>query len=279
MLSDVILANEIAIRAAGFLGMLGLMAMWERVSPTRQWLLPRRIRWLNNLSLAAINTLTLRLLFPAAAAGAAVAAEHHDWGLLRVLDPGYPAAVLLTLLALDLVVWIQHVAMHAVPLLWRLHRVHHADPDFDVTTGLRFHPLEMVLSMLLKSGVILLLGPPVAAVILFELLLNATSLFNHGNVSLPPAADRILRLLIVTPDMHRIHHSVEPEETNSNFGFNLSWWDRLFRTYRAEPGAGQQGMTIGLRSSDPPRDITWLPGLLLLPFHGNATDYVRSRHR
>lgn len=175
-------------------------------------------------------------------------------------------------------IWLQHVMLRAIPGLWRLHRVHHADPDYDITTGVRFHPIEILLSMLIKVAAIVLLGPPAVAVILFELLLNATAMFNHGNVRLPGIADRIMRCFVVTPDMHRVHHSVD-DETNSSFGFNLPWWDRLFGTYRDQPRDGHVGMVIGIHGCNGPRDVTWLPGLLALPFRGRVRDYAINRRR
>jgi sterol desaturase/sphingolipid hydroxylase (fatty acid hydroxylase superfamily) len=194
----------------------------------------------------ALNALVVRLLFPAAAAGAALAAEVHGWGLLHVAPvPGWLGLVV-SVVALDLVVYAQHLVFHRVPWLWRLHRVHHSDVDFDVTTGLRFHPLEIVASMLVKMAAIVALGAPALAALVFEVVLNASSMFEHANVRLPAWSDRLLRALIVTPDVHRVHHSTEVDETNSNYGFNLSIWDRLFRTYRAEPRAGQDGVVIGL---------------------------------
>jgi len=169
--------------------------------------------------------------------------------------------------------------VHAIPLLWRLHRVHHADPDYDVTTGARFHTLEIILSMLIKFATIVVLGPPVVAVVIFEVLLNATAMFNHSNVRLPLGLDRVLRWFVVTPDMHRVHHSVEDDETNSNFGFNLPWWDRLFGTYRAQPRAGHQGMTIGIHKYQDARLVSWLPGMLALPFVGKISGYVINRRQ
>jgi len=180
---------------------------------------------------------------------------------------------------MDLVIYLQHVMVHAVPLLWRLHRVHHADLDYDVTTGARFHPLEIILSLLIKFAVILLLGPPLVAVVIFEVLLNATAMFNHGNVSLPPAVDRWIRWLLVTPDMHRVHHSIEDDETNSNFGFNLPWWDRLLGTYRAQPRSGHQGMVIGIRTFRETRQCVSLPGMLKIPFSGGIQGYAINRRQ
>ena len=232
---ELIMTNEAPLRLGFFFGVLSLMALWELLSPRRQLQTSKIVRWSNNLGLVVLNSLVLRLLFPAAAAGAAVFARDAGWGLLNILDPPYWLAIIASLLLLDFAVWLQHLLFHAVPVFWRLHRVHHADVDVDVTTGARFHTLEILLSMLIKFAVILLLGPPVVAVVVFEVILNATSMFNHANVRLPAVADRVLRMIVVTPDMHRVHHSIESDETNSNFGFNLPWWDRLFGTYRSQP--------------------------------------------
>jgi sterol desaturase/sphingolipid hydroxylase (fatty acid hydroxylase superfamily) len=221
----------------------------------------------------------VRLIFPTAAVGLAALAADRGWGLLHQIEVPYGLAVLGSVIVLDFAIWLQHVMFHAVPALWRLHRVHHADLDFDTTTGLRFHPIEILLSMLIKFAVILLLGPPVVAVIIFEVLLNGMAMFNHGNVSLPSGLDRWLRRLVVTPDMHRVHHSIEDDEANSNFGFNLSLWDRAFGTYRAQPRAGHLDMTIGIRTYRDPRQVTWLSGLLALPFRGRVSDYAINRRR
>lgn len=260
------LTPEAGWRLAAFVLMFVLVALWEVVAPRRVPGLARRQRWPANLGLVVLNTVLLRLLFPLAGAGMAALAASRGWGLLNnfVLPPWL--AGLLAVIALDLVIWLQHVMVHAVPALWRLHRVHHADPDFDLTTGARFHPVEMVLSMAIKFAAIVVIGAPVLAVVVFEVLLNATAMFNHGNIRLPGALDRVLRWVLVTPDMHRVHHSVEGDEANTNFGFNLPWWDRLFGTYRAQPRAGHQAMVIGLRGHTDPHEVARLPGLLLFPF-------------
>ncbi|MFY9973503.1 MAG: sterol desaturase family protein [Chromatiaceae bacterium] len=271
--------HEAAIRLGAFLGIFSIMALWEVLAPRRALTVSKPLRWASNLGLVVLNTLVLRLLFPAAAVGVAAVAAERGWGLLNI-HPLHPAlALVLAVVALDLVIWMQHVLVHAVPALWRLHRVHHADLDYDLTTGARFHPLEIVLSMLIKFAAILVLGPSVVAVVLFEVVLNATSMFNHGNVRLPPWLDRRLRWILVTPDMHRVHHSVEDDETNSNFGFNLSLWDRLFGTYRDQPRAGHAGMTIGIRDHRDPREVSRLPGMLALPFRGAVTDYAINRRQ
>lgn len=265
---DAIFASEAIIRLAAFGGVLLALALAERLAPRRQPSVGRVRRWPSNLGIVVLDTLILRLLFPTAAVGVALAADANGWGLLHGLSPWLtvPVAVLL----LDLAIYGQHVLFHLVPPLWRLHRMHHADPDLDVTTGLRFHPLEIVLSMLIKFAVVLVLGAPALAVLIFEVLLNATSMFNHANLRLPLALDRRLRLFMVTPDMHRVHHSVVPAETNSNYGFNLPWWDRLFGTYRAQPAAGHLGMTIGLSQFRDPRELR-LDRMLLQPLRRTIT--------
>jgi len=269
--------HEVMIRLGFFLGVFALMAIWEVIAPSRARMLTRVQRWSSNIGLVVLNTVLLRLLFPAAAVGMALYVNSAGWGLLNALAWPFWAEVLLALLVLDFAIWVQHVLFHAVPALWRLHRVHHADLDFDLTTGARFHPLEIILSMLIKFAVIAALGPPLVAVILFEVILNAMAMFNHANIALPAWVDRPLRWLVVTPDMHRVHHSIEDDETNSNFGFNLSWWDRLLGTYRAQPCAGQQGMTIGIRQHREPRRVNRLDGMLLLPFVGKVTEYAINR--
>ena len=270
-------SNESTLRLGFFLGILVLMALWETLSPRRPVKVSRARHWLNNLSLVVLNTLILRLVFPAAAVGVAVVSQANGWGLLNLLDWPLVYKVILSVVLLDFIIWLQHVMVHAIPVLWRLHRVHHADPDYDTTTGLRFHPLEILFSMLIKFSAIVLMGPPVVAVIIFEVILNGMAMFNHGNVSLPARLDRWLRFLLVTPDMHRVHHSVEDHETNSNFGFNLSVWDRLFGTYIDQPRLGHDEMQIGIRGFDKDEDIVNLVGLLKLPFKGKITDYVINR--
>lgn len=272
-----ILAYELPIRLGFFFGMLLLVALWEQRSPRRPLSQPKSLRWLNNLGLTFLNALLLRLLFPAAAVGMALFAAEQGWGLFNYYTiPLLPAAAI-SVIVMDGVVYLQHVMVHAIPMLWRLHRVHHADLDYDVTTGARFHPLEIILSMLIKFATILLLGPPVVAVVIFEVILNATSMFNHGNLRLPIRVDRVLRLFLVTPDMHRVHHSIDDDETNSNFGFSLPWWDRLFGTYRAQPRAGHEGMTIGIDRFRDPARVERLPGMLMLPFSGHSSSYTINR--
>lgn len=276
-LTEFILSHEIPIRLGFFAGVFAAMAIWELAAPRRRHLVSKPVRWLNNLGLTFFNTFLLRWLFPSATVGMAVFAASQGWGLFNYYQPPFGLAVAASLLILDFIIWLQHILFHAVPVLWRLHRVHHADLDFDVTTGVRFHPLEMVLSMLIKFAAIAVLGPPVAAVVLFEVLLNVTSLFNHSNVRIPSRLDQRLRWFLVTPDMHRVHHSVEDDETNSNFGFNLPWWDRLLGTYRDQPRAGHEAMSIGIRTFRDLRRCTWLPGVLWLPFTGRVAGYAINR--
>ncbi len=276
-LNDWVLAHEVQIRLGFFFGVFAIMAAWELAAPRRRLITSKAIRWGNNLGLVFLNSLVLRLLFPAAAVGVAAFAHAQGWGLFNYYPINFPLAVIVSVIIMDAVIYLQHVMVHAVPLLWRLHRVHHADLDYDVTTGARFHPLEIILSMLIKFATILLLGPPVVAVVIFEVLLNATAMFNHGNVKLPASIDRVLRWFVVTPDMHRVHHSVEDDEANSNFGFNLPWWDRLFGTYRDQPRAGHEGMTIGIHKYRDPKQVSWLPGILLFPFQGKITGYAINR--
>ncbi len=259
--------HELAIRLSCFLGVFGGVALWELAAPRRRLTAPQPLRWASNLALVALDSLLLRALFPAAAVGVAAFAARRGWGLFHLLAVPSWFAVPASVVLLDAVIYLQHVAFHGVPLLWRLHRVHHADLDIDVTTGSRFHPIEIVLSMLVKAAAILVLGSPATAVVIFEVLLNASAMFNHGNIRLPLALDRVLRWLLVTPDMHRVHHSVDVAETNSNFGFNLPWWDRLFGTYRDQPRAGHVGMTIGILGLTELRVVARLDGMLLLPFH------------
>ena len=251
------------------------MAGWEVVAPRRSQAIGRWIRWPNNLGVVIIDTILLRL-FPAAAVGTALAGQEQGWGLLNNLPLPPWITVIVAVITLDLAIYFQHVLFHAVPALWRLHRMHHADLEFDVTTGVRFHPVEILLSMVIKLGVVLALGAPASAVLIFEVLLNATSMFNHGNVLLPQPIDRVLRTIVVTPEMHRVHHSIEPPETNSNFGFNLPWWDRLFGTYRAQPAAGHAGMTIGIELFRRVEDLR-LDRMLIQPLIGAAGRYPINR--
>jgi sterol desaturase/sphingolipid hydroxylase (fatty acid hydroxylase superfamily) len=274
---DFILQNEVPIRLGFFFGVFAVMALWEVLAPRRALTVSKAMRWGNNLGLVFFNSFVLRLFFPMAAVGVAAFAAEQGWGLLNYFEVPFALAVVLSVVALDFVIYLQHVLVHAVPVLWRLHRVHHADLDYDVTTGARFHTLEIILSMLIKFATILVLGPAVVAVVIFEVVLNAMAMFNHGNVRLPLGLDRIVRLLVVTPDMHRVHHSVEDNEANSNFGFNLSIWDRLFGTYIDQPREGHINMTIGIHGHRDPKQVDQLPGMLALPFVGKVTGYAINR--
>jgi sterol desaturase/sphingolipid hydroxylase (fatty acid hydroxylase superfamily) len=236
----------------------------------------KAVRWPNHVMLAAVNVVLVRVLFPLAAVALAAYADERGIGLFNMIPVPYLLAFVGSLLALDLAVYLFHLLFHAVPALWRVHRVHHGDLDIDVTTGVRFHPIQMALSVIIKSVVILLLGPPALSVLAFEVLAHAITLFNHANVKISPSLDCVLRWLVVTPDMHRIHHSIHIAETDSNFGFVLPWWDRLFGTYRAEPAAGQVRMVVGIESFRTDRDL-WLDRMVLNPLldeadHGSSAE-------
>jgi len=253
------------------------VALWELAAPRRVLAVSKAVRWANNLGLVIFNTVLLRLLFPAAAVGMAAFTSEQGWGLLNHFQVPLQLSIPIAVISMDFAIWLQHVMVHAVPVLWRLHRVHHADLDYDLTTGARFHPIEIVLSMLIKFATIVVLGPPVLAVLIFEVILNGMAVFNHGNVRLPKTLDSLLRWVVVTPDMHRVHHSVEDDEANSNFGFNLSFWDRLFGTYRDQPRGGHEGMNIGIHRYRDPKQVDRLPGMLMLPFIGETGGYVINR--
>ena len=269
-------ANEPAIRLGFFFGIFALVAVWELAAPRRTLTQPRWLRWYSNIGIVVLNTVAVRLIVPLAPVALAVMAQNRSWGVLNLIELPLWLGVVLAVLVLDLVIYLQHVMFHAVPALWRLHRMHYADLDFDVTTGSRFHTIEIILSVLLKFAAVVVIGPPAVAVVIFEVLLNGTSMFNHGNVRLPPGLDRMLRWIVVTPDMHRVHHSDIPAETNSNFGFNLPWWDRLFGTYRAQPGLGHENMTIGLDSFRENADLH-LHRMLVQLFKRGEGEYAINR--
>lgn len=273
-----LLTHAAAIRLGAFAAIFAVMALWEVLAPRRHQTVGRWRRWPANLGIVVLDSLLVRVIFPTAAVGVALFAEARGWGVFHALEVPAWLAVLASMLVLDLAVYLQHVLLHAVPLLWRLHRVHHTDLEIDVTTGARFHPLEILLSLLFKFGVIATLGAPAVAVLAFEVVLNVSSMFNHGNVRLPRRLDAALRWLLVTPDMHRVHHSWYPDETNANFGFNLSWWDRLFGTYRAQPRDGHTGMTIGINQFRDPRELR-LDRMLWQPLRGAADSYPLSARR
>lgn len=264
--------NEALVRLIFFLVIYGAVAIWEFAAPRRRLTVSKVGRWWNNLGIIVIDTLLAKLIFAAAAIGVAAVARQNGWGLLNYWQVPLVPATIIGVLFLDLVIYLQHLLFHVTPTLWRLHMVHHADLDIDVSTGLRFHPVEIIISMFIKMAAVAALGPPVIAVLIFEIGLNGTAMFNHGNIKMPARVDAILRLLVVTPDMHRVHHSVAIRETNSNFGFNFPWWDRVFGTYRPQPVAGHEGMTIGLSQYRSPGQVT-LGRLLLLPLTGNPGRY------
>ena len=257
--------HEGAIRLSVFAGVFLVMALLEMAMPRKDRTQPRTTRWFTNFAIVAIDTLAVRLLFPILAVGVASVATANGWGLFALIDWPYWLEVLLCAVLLDLAIYGQHVASHKVPILWMVHRMHHADRDIDVTTGARFHPVEIVLSMLYKFVVIIALGAPALAVFVFEVVLNGSAMFNHANWRMPLWLDRIVRQVFVTPDMHRVHHSIRSHETDSNYGFNLSIWDRIFRTYIDQPQDGHDKMTIGLTAfqDDRPSSLLWC---LVLPF-------------
>ena len=270
--------SEPALRLGAFVAVFGAMALWEALAPRRPRAFPRAARWPSNLGVVVLDTLVVRAVFPVAVVGVADFAAARGWGLLNLVHAPFWLAMLVSLAALDLTVWAQHVVFHRLPWLWRLHRMHHADLDYDVTTALRFHPGEIVLSVLVKMAAVFLLGAPAAAVVAFEIGLNAFAMFNHANASLPPRLEALARLVFVTPDMHRVHHSIVREETDSNFGFNLSIWDRLAGFYRPVPAAGQLGMTIGLPILRDPRELK-LPRMLTQPWRDEALRRSRDGAR
>jgi len=276
MLDTLTQPSEAVIRMALFFGVFAILALCELAAPRRKATASKGSRWIGNWGLVIFDTALVRLIFPLAAVGMAEFASANEWGLLHVVSIPYALQFALALLVLDFSIWLQHVIFHAVPLFWRFHMVHHADLDLDVSSGFRFHPGEILISMGYKFVVIAALGPPVLAVLVFEVVLNAMAMFNHSNLNLPLPVDRVLRMLVVTPDMHRVHHSIEARETNSNFGFNLSCWDRLFGTYVSQPAAGHERMTLGLEQHQEPRRQSLL-GLLLMPLRGALGNYTLNR--
>jgi sterol desaturase/sphingolipid hydroxylase (fatty acid hydroxylase superfamily) len=265
-IENFVLQHGALIRMGCFFGVFFIMLVWELVAPRRLLSVSKMLRWSSNLGLLLVNSVVIRLLFPVAAVGMALNTSEMGWGLFNLLELPFWFEVFAAVILLDLLIYGQHVLMHLVPVLWRLHRVHHADLDFDLTTGSRFHTIEIILSMLLKFLAILILGPAVVAVLIFEVVLNVMAMFNHGNVSLPKSVDKVVRRLFVTPDMHRVHHSIILPETNSNYGFNLSIWDRLFKTYIDQPRQGHDAMTIGIPEFRDAAQVDKLPGMLMLPF-------------
>jgi len=268
--------HEAAIRLAFFFGILLLIGLFEVLAPRRPLTTSKVSRWFGNLGVVVISTVLLRIVFPVTAVQLAFWVDQKGWGMFNALDLPYGMVVLVSIILLDFIIYLQHVMFHAVPTLWRLHMMHHADLDYDLTTGIRFHPVEILISMVIKFGAIVVLGAPALAVVLFEIILNGMAMFNHGNFNIPLGLDRVLRSVVVTPDMHRVHHSVFPSETNSNYGFNLSWWDRIMGTYRAQPRLGHDGMTIGLNQFRDPSKLTLL-WMLILPFVGKQGPYAINR--
>ena len=275
-ISEFIVLHEATIRMAFFVGIFGIVALLELAVSRRPLTISKAGRWFTNIGIVIINTVVLRVLVPAGALGISVWIGRQGWGAFNYMNWPIWIEVILSVILLDFVIYLQHLMFHAVPLLWRLHMMHHADLDYDLTTGTRFHPIEIIISMGIKASAISVLGASPVAVIIFEVLLNGTAMFNHGNLYIPLGIDRILRLMVVTPDMHRVHHSVFPSETNSNFGFNLPWWDRLMGTYRAQPTKGHDGMTIGLNQFRDPARLT-LPRIIALPFIGKGGQYALGR--
>lgn len=269
---------ETLMRLGAFLAVFAAVGVWEAVAPRRSQAHGPRLRWPHNMGLLLVDVGVLRLVAPGAAVAVSLAAEAGGWGLLNAVPlPGWMAVVLAVVL-LDLAIYFQHVMFHAVPALWRLHRVHHSDLEFDVTTATRFHPVEILISTAIKCAAVAAAGAPPLAVLVFEVLLNAAAMFNHANAGLPPAMDRWVRWFLVTPDMHRVHHSIDYRESASNFGFNLPWWDRLFGTYRAQPAAGHEAMTLGVdafRSTEDQR----LDRLLLQPLRDTPGGYPINGRR
>lgn len=265
-MNNLLTEHESIIRITFFAVVLAAVMVWQWRRPKRPLTQSQQLRWLNNFGIVALNTIVLRLAFPVAAVGAAFVAADRGWGVFNTL--AWPAwmEIVVSILILDALIYGQHVAFHKVPFLWRVHRMHHVDLDFDVSTGLRFHPIEILISMGVKWLAILAIGAPAVAVLIFEILLNAFPMFNHANAGMPARVDHVLRWLVVTPDMHRVHHSVIHEETDSNYGFNLSCWDRLFGTYRDQPAKGHLGMTIGQSDWREPTDCVSIWGMLRIPF-------------
>ncbi|MGA2315770.1 MAG: sterol desaturase family protein [Thermodesulfobacteriota bacterium] len=268
--------NELLIRLGSFFGILVIMFLWELIAPRRPLTTSKITRWFSNLGLVLIDSIAVRLVFPTALAGVALLAQRQGWGLFNQFELSYLLKIIFSVLILDLAIYLQHVMFHSAPLFWRLHMVHHSDMDIDVTTGVRFHPIEIILSMGIKMIVVILIGAPPVSVLIFEIILNGTSMFNHGNVRYSQQIDSFLRLLVVTPEMHRVHHSTIRWETNSNLGFNFPWWDRLFGTYRDQPTKGHLEMTIGLDQYKEPQKLT-LPWLIVLPFIGKLGKYPMTR--
>jgi sterol desaturase/sphingolipid hydroxylase (fatty acid hydroxylase superfamily) len=273
---DPALSYEPLLRLGSFLAIFALMAAWELAAPRRNLQFSRRERWPHNIALLVIDVVLLRIVAPGAAIAVAIAGEAHSVGILHGAPVPQWLAIVIAVVLLDLAIYFQHVTFHAVPALWRLHRVHHTDQDFDVTTGTRFHPIEILISTGIKCAAVAAIGAPAFAVLIFEMLLNATAVFNHSNARIPAAVDRVLRWFVVTPDMHRVHHSILHNETSSNFGFNTPWWDRMFGTYLAQPAMGHEAMTIGVDAFRTAEDLR-VDRLLVQPLRDTAGGYPINR--
>jgi sterol desaturase/sphingolipid hydroxylase (fatty acid hydroxylase superfamily) len=260
------------LRTYAFFSIISTVIIWEFFQSKRPLKQSKSKRWFNNLALIGLDSLIVRFLLPAGAVGIATWAEERGFGLLNTVELNTTLSIILAVIILDMIIYWQHRLFHVVPILWRLHQVHHADRDIDVSTGLRFHPIEILVSMMIKFTAVILLGAPAAAVILFEVILNGMAMFNHGNIKLPKTLDTWIRILFVTPDMHRVHHSILKHETNSNYGFNMSIWDKVFGSYHAQPDMGHQNMTIGLEQyqAQPTHSILWM---LRLPFIETGGQY------
>ena len=267
-----VIDNEALIRLSFFTGMFFIVAVWELLAPRRQLQFSKSRRWYSNIGIVIVNSLVIRWGVSLLPVSLALLAQDRSWGLFNNIASPDAVRTIVSFLILDCIIYLQHIMFHAVPLLWRLHRMHHTDLDYDVTTGTRFHPLEIIISLGIKLGIIAVIGPSAIVVVIFEVVLNLTAMFNHGNIFIPSGIDKILRGLVVTPDMHRVHHSINPKETNSNFGFNFPWWDRLFGTYRAQPEKGHLEMTIGLNQFRDPQNLH-LHQMLIQPFIGTTDDY------
>lgn len=269
--------TEMIIRLSFFFGTLIVMSIWEWLFPKRHLTVSKLKRWLNNIAIIFVNSFVVRLFFPAALVGVAYYTEQHHYGLFNLVTMNYWLAIIISVILLDFTIYLQHVMFHAVPIFWRIHRMHHVDLDIDVTTGVRFHPIEIVISLCIKFAAVILMGAPVLAVIIFEILLNSITMFNHSNISIPHSVDNLIRKVIVTPDMHRVHHSDIPYETNSNFGFNLSIWDRLCGTYQPQPSLGHEKMVIGIKEIRDAKYCINLLGMLILPFIKGKSNYPLNR--
>ena len=264
-MSTFIIDHQLTIRLSSFFGILLFMAIWEMIAPRRVLRAPKTFRWMSNLLLTTLNSIIARFLFPLSAAALAVIGEERGWGIMGYFRVSSFTAGLFSIVLLDLAIYFQHLLFHKVRILWYIHGMHHTDLDIDVTTGARFHPIEILLSFLIKVGVILFIGTPAWSFLIFEIILNATSMFNHSNIFINVKIDRVLRFILVTPDMHRVHHSVIIREHDSNFSFSFSWWDRLFGTYLSQPKEGHDNMVIGLANFRDPKGLS-LPRLIALPF-------------